>query len=187
MRRVRTEDGGKPAPHGSRPSDMSPSYNKPGSIMHWVQESEEAKHVDYVLYIDADMLLRLPMDPVKMGVKPGVVVSEHVGYMDTGLRNGLQFQFLPNEQAHIAGDDVDDHRPGRAPDPAAPPSRSAVLLQGAEVLFAARELLRRHFCVVGLDLGAVDHVRDQHSAGELRSLVKRGAVLGPEKMVAARS
>eukprot|EP00937_MAST-01D_sp_MAST-1D-sp2_P002377 g2377.t1 len=70
--------------------------------------------------------------------------------------------------------DVDDHRPRGAPDPAAPPSRSAVLLQGAEVLFAARELLRRHFCVVGLDLGAVDHVRDQHSAGELRSLVKRG-------------
>ena len=70
--------------------------------MHWVQESEEAKHVDYVLYIDADMLLRLPMDPVKMGVKPGVVVSEHVGYLDTGLQNGLQYQFLPKEQADIS-------------------------------------------------------------------------------------
>ena len=105
------DDGGRPAPHGSRQSDMSPSYNKPGSIMHWVQESEEAKHVDYVLYIDADMLLRLPMDPVKMGVKPGVVVSEHVGYLDVGLRNKLQFQFLPPDQAHIAGDDVDDSRP----------------------------------------------------------------------------
>ena len=105
------EDDGQPPPYGSRPTDMSPSYNKPASIMHWVQESEEAKNVDYVLYIDADMLLRLPMDPIKMGVKPGVVVSEHVGYLDTGLRNGLQYQFLPREQAHIAGDDVDDHKP----------------------------------------------------------------------------
>ena len=51
-------------PAGSKQTDMSPSYNKPGSIMHWVQESEEAKQVDYVLYIDADMLLRRPMDPV---------------------------------------------------------------------------------------------------------------------------
>ena len=53
-------------PAGARASDMSPSYNKPGSIMHWVQESEEAKSVDYVLYIDADMLLRRPMDPVAL-------------------------------------------------------------------------------------------------------------------------
>ena len=30
-------------------------------------ESEDAKQTDYVLYIDADMLLRLPMDPIKMG------------------------------------------------------------------------------------------------------------------------
>merc|ERR1719163_1718750 len=89
------DEGGRPAPHGSRSSDMSPSYNKPGSIMHWVQESEEAKHVDYVLYIDADMLLRRPMDPIALGVKPGVVVSEHVGYLDVGIKNELPFEFLP--------------------------------------------------------------------------------------------
>jgi len=46
--------------------------------MHWVNESAEARNVDYVLYIDADMLLRKPMDPIKLGVRPGVVVSEHV-------------------------------------------------------------------------------------------------------------
>lgn len=105
------DNKGEPPPFGSRQSDASPSYNKPGSIMHWVMESEEAKHVDYVLYIDADMLLRLPMDPIKMGVKPGVVVSEHVGYLDTGLRSGLPFQFLPDDAAHMAGDDVNDHHP----------------------------------------------------------------------------
>ena len=93
-------------PFGAARNDSSGSYNKPGSIMHWVLESEEAKHVDYVLYIDADMLLRLPMDPVKMGVKPGVVVSEHVGYLDVGLRNGLQHMFLPPEAAEYAGADV---------------------------------------------------------------------------------
>ena len=47
------------APFGAAARDSSPSYNKPGSIMHWVNEAPEAKKVDYVLYIDADMLLRL--------------------------------------------------------------------------------------------------------------------------------
>lgn len=37
--------------------------------MEWALHSDEAKEVDYVLYIDADMLLRMPLDPVKMGVK----------------------------------------------------------------------------------------------------------------------
>ena len=104
-------EAGEGQPYGSHSTDQSPSYNKPGSIMHWVHESEEAKHVDYVLYIDADMLLRQPMDPIEMGVRPGVVVSEHVGYLDTGLRNKLAFQFLPEAAAKLAGDDVDNMRP----------------------------------------------------------------------------
>ena len=98
-------------PFGAMKRDSSPSYNKPGSIMHWVQESQEAKLVDYVLYIDADMLLRLPMDPIALGVRKGVVVSEHVGYLDVGIRNGLAFAFLPEDQAHYAGDDLDNHKP----------------------------------------------------------------------------
>lgn len=96
-------------PPGSRRTDMSPSYNKPGSIMHWVQESEEAKTVDYVLYIDADMLLRRPMDPIELGVKRGVVVSEHVGYLDVGIKNGLPAQFIPPEFVPYAGADVHNH------------------------------------------------------------------------------
>ena len=107
---------GAKLPHGARSSDSSPSYNKPGSIMHWVNEAEEARDVDYVLYIDADMLLRLPMDPVKMGVKEGVVVSEHVGYLDTGLRNGLASEFLPDaEGVEYARGDL-DRGPRRAGD-----------------------------------------------------------------------
>ena len=96
-------------PHGSRQTDSSPSYNKPGSIMHWIQESEEAKHVDYVLYIDADMLIRRPMDPIALGVKPGVVVSEHVGYLDVGIKNGLPAMFLPPEFVEYAGADLHVH------------------------------------------------------------------------------
>ena len=42
-------------------------------------------------------------------MKKGVVVSEHVGYLDVGLRNGLQHMFLPAETAEYAGADVNVH------------------------------------------------------------------------------
>ena len=42
-------------------------------------------------------------------MKKGVVVSEHVGYLDVGLRNGLQHMFLPPEAAEYAGADVNVH------------------------------------------------------------------------------
>eukprot|EP00966_Prymnesium_polylepis_P107536 2489177-Prymnesium_polylepis.1 len=101
------EPGEAEHPFGAVLGDQSGSYNKPGSMMHWVQEAPEAKLVDYVLYLDADMLLRRPMDPIALGVRPGIVVSEHVGYMDVGLRNGLARQFLPTEEmAGNAGRDL---------------------------------------------------------------------------------
>eukprot|EP00967_Tisochrysis_lutea_P093040 scaffold134391_cov38-Tisochrysis_lutea.AAC.1 len=129
--------------------------------MEWALHSEEAKHVDYVLYIDADMLLRTPLDPIKMGVRKshpscgveawakflpfthpwlllvhtpiwwmlillmmpgapcavrrGVVVSEHVAYLDTGIRAGLPAQFLPSVEAVqdlFAGASPSDHPVG---------------------------------------------------------------------------
>ena len=42
-------------------------------------------------------------------MRRGVVVSEHVGYLDVGLRNGLQHMFLPPEAAEYAGADVNVH------------------------------------------------------------------------------
>lgn len=56
---AQTRDPDEKSPYGSVRTDRSPSYNKPGSIMHWVNEAPEAKTVEFVLYIDADMLLRL--------------------------------------------------------------------------------------------------------------------------------
>lgn len=40
--------------------------------------------IRYVLYLDADMLIRRPMVPSALGAKRGVVVSEHVMYLENG-------------------------------------------------------------------------------------------------------
>ena len=50
-------------------------------------QSEEAKHAEYVLYIDADMLLRLPFDPFKLGVT--LVVINRT--LDSNLINRTHF------------------------------------------------------------------------------------------------
>ena len=49
-----------------------PSYNKPYSLMAWL-EAEEIKE-DYIMMLDGDMVLREPIDPVALGAARGRVV-----------------------------------------------------------------------------------------------------------------
>ena len=56
----------------------------------------------FVLYVDADMLLRAPLDPVAMGVRRGMVVSEHVGYLEQGIRHHLVGNFVPPAAVPLA-------------------------------------------------------------------------------------
>ena len=74
--------------------ESSGSYNKPAAVMHWVAEAQIDE--TWVLFIDADMLLRAPIDPVALGAKRGLVVSEHVGYLDNGINNHLVENFVPD-------------------------------------------------------------------------------------------
>ena len=92
----------------------SGSYNKPAAVMHWSQEAQIAE--EYVLYVDADMLLRAPLDPIELGAKRGRVVSEHVGYLDVGIRNGLVDNFVPGGGARVgARRRLVPHLPHRRP------------------------------------------------------------------------
>jgi len=77
--------------------ESSGSYNKPASVMHWVREAQIDEM--YILFIDADMLLRAPIDPVALGVRKGLVVSEHVAYLDQGISRHLPENFLPDPDA----------------------------------------------------------------------------------------
>ena len=63
--------------HNPINGDVSASYNKPASVMHFSRESNFTE--DYLLFIDADMLLVRDLDPIALGAKPGTVVSEEVG------------------------------------------------------------------------------------------------------------
>lgn len=84
-------------PHNN---ESSGSYNKPASVMHWTREANIRE--TYVLFIDADMLLRAPIDPVALGARRGLVVSEHVPYLDMGIRHGLPQNFISAAAARLS-------------------------------------------------------------------------------------
>jgi len=81
--------------------EVSGSYNKPAAVMFWTQQAKIEE--TFVLYIDADMLLRAPLDPVAMGVRRGMVVSEHVGYLEQGIRHHLVENFVPQAAVPLRG------------------------------------------------------------------------------------
>ena len=43
--------------------------NKPVAVSHWLERTRPVE--EYILILDADMIMLKPFDPVKMGVRPG--------------------------------------------------------------------------------------------------------------------
>ena len=56
-----------------------PNYNKPASVMFFLEQVDVRE--DYIALLDADMVLREPLDPIALGAKPGVVVSAEYSYL----------------------------------------------------------------------------------------------------------
>jgi hypothetical protein len=85
--------------HNPVNGDVSASYNKPASVMHFSREANFTE--EFILFIDADMVLSRPIDPVALGAKKGTVVSEYVPYM-IGTQNEMAANFLPPEAVPLA-------------------------------------------------------------------------------------
>ena len=89
--------------------DYAP-YNKPAGIVHWLQEQHRARIAsdassssassssEFVLLLEADMLLRGPIDCQALGVRPGVAVSARYEYL-AGATSALARTFIKN--AHL--------------------------------------------------------------------------------------
>ena len=50
---------------------------------------------DYILVIDADMIMRAPFIPERLGVKPGWAISAYFGYLK-GVSNELALRHVPH-------------------------------------------------------------------------------------------
>lgn len=43
--------------------------NKPVAVLDWLEKAQPPE--EYILILDADMIMRRPFDPVRLGVRPG--------------------------------------------------------------------------------------------------------------------
>lgn len=75
-----------------RTNDRYNAYNKPVAVIDWLARNDVKE--DYILIIDADMIMRKPFDPEEEGIKPGWAVSAYFGYM-IGVRNELALKHIP--------------------------------------------------------------------------------------------
>lgn len=78
--------------HHPRNGDTYSAYNKPVAIIDWLAKNDVKE--DYVLVIDADMIMREPFTPEEAGARPGRAVSAFFGYMK-GVKNNLAMKHVP--------------------------------------------------------------------------------------------
>jgi len=78
--------------HHPRTGDHYSAYNKPVAVIDWLARNDVKE--DYVLIIDADMIMMAPFVPDKAGAKPGQAVSAFFGYMK-GVNNRLALKHVP--------------------------------------------------------------------------------------------
>ncbi|KAL5581288.1 hypothetical protein UlMin_013730 [Ulmus minor] len=61
--------------------DWYPAINKPAGVVHWLKHSKEAENVDWVVILDADMIIRGPIVPWELGAEKGRPVAAYYGYL----------------------------------------------------------------------------------------------------------
>ncbi|RWR83767.1 peptidyl serine alpha-galactosyltransferase [Cinnamomum micranthum f. kanehirae] len=61
--------------------DWYPAINKPAGVVHWLTHSKEAENVDWVVILDADMIIRGPIIPWELGAEKGKPVAAYYGYL----------------------------------------------------------------------------------------------------------
>ena len=55
-------------------SAVASGINKPVAVLDWLEKTQPQE--EYILILDADMIMRRPLDPVRLGVRPGAQPNE---------------------------------------------------------------------------------------------------------------
>ncbi|KAI4375362.1 hypothetical protein MLD38_013242 [Melastoma candidum] len=61
--------------------DWYPAINKPAGLVHWLKHSKDAENTDWVVILDADMIMRGPIVPWELGAEKGQPVAAYYGYL----------------------------------------------------------------------------------------------------------
>ena len=95
--------------------DRYAPYNKPASIVHWLEHGQVT--AEYVIILDADMVIRKPMSVELVGAGPGRPVSAHYGYLvgifedhHMGVKSRVKFASPPQQVGGFSVMHIDDLR-----------------------------------------------------------------------------
>ncbi|GAB4816143.1 hypothetical protein N2152v2_003189 [Parachlorella kessleri] len=91
-----------------RTGDIYSAYNKPVAVIDWLAKT--AVPEEYILVLDADMIMREPFLPEQLGARPGRAVSAYYGYLK-GVDNKLALKHVPEV---VPRNDTDAGAGGRA-------------------------------------------------------------------------
>ena len=72
-----------------------PAINKPAGVVHWLKHSKDAENVDWVVILDADMIVRGPIIPWEIGAEKGKPVAAYYGYECSVVLNLSAICFKP--------------------------------------------------------------------------------------------
>ena len=72
--------------------DVYSAYNKPEAVIDWLAHNEVEEQ--FVLILDADMIMRRPFIPEELGARKGLAVSAFYGYLK-GVNNELALKHVP--------------------------------------------------------------------------------------------
>ncbi|QCD87203.1 hypothetical protein DEO72_LG3g1737 [Vigna unguiculata] len=61
--------------------DWYPAINKPAGVLHWLKYSKDAENIDWVIILDADMIIRGRIVPWKLAAEKGRPVAAYYGYL----------------------------------------------------------------------------------------------------------
>ena len=77
------------------------AYNKPASVYYWTRSGQVPPGVEYVMQLDADMLINRPVWPASLGVGYGTVLSAPYNYL-VGTSTGLADHFGVVNKSYMA-------------------------------------------------------------------------------------
>lgn len=78
--------------HNPHNGDVYSAYNKPEAVLDWLAHNEVEE--EFVLILDADMIMRAPFIPEDLGAKEGTAISAYYGYLK-GVNNQLALKHVP--------------------------------------------------------------------------------------------
>lgn len=79
--------------------DTYSAYNKPEAVIDWLAHNDIEE--EFVLILDADMIMRAPFLPEDLGAKQGTAISAYYGYLKVAVQSSFHLKVQRTLRLHV--------------------------------------------------------------------------------------